>query len=102
RLHSIESFVISSVIDANSLRVRADTETERLYAMPGKAWLYELTPAFDVSLEATVINLEKNLCLVTLAPVGRSGSVPGLSLCVPAIWSERLVQDPVVYLMETR
>ena len=110
RLHSIESFVISSTIDAhpimafgsNSPRRDVESEAERLYVMPGKAWLYEFTPAFAVSLEATVINTERDLCLVTLAPVGPMRSVPGLSMCVPTMWSERLIQDPVVYLMETR
>jgi len=101
RLHSIENFLISSTIDVNAPSKRVDVTTERLYAMPGKAWLYELTPAYDVSLEATVINTERNLCMVTLAPVGLTQSVPGLSVCVPTIWSERLVQDPVIYLMET-
>lgn len=111
RLHSIESFVISSTIDVNvitpafgsrSAGGHTDSESERLYAMPGKAWLYEFTPSFDVSLEATVINKERNLCLVTLAPVGLGGSVPGLSHCVPTMWPKRLIQDPVLYLMETR
>jgi hypothetical protein len=111
RLHSIESFVISSTIDlylitpafgTNAKSDHVDQQTERLYAMPGKAWLYEFTPSFDVSLEATVINMERNLCLVTLAPVGPMHSVPGLSHCVPTIWPKRLVQDPVIYLMETR
>jgi len=101
RLHSLENFLISSTIDVNAPSKRVDVTTERLYAMPGKAWLYELTPAYDVSLEATVINTERNLCMVTLAPVGLTQSVPGLSVCVPTIWSERLVQDPVIYLMET-
>jgi hypothetical protein len=111
RLHSIESFVISSTIDAhlitpafgsNAKSGHVDSQTERLYAMPTKAWLYEFTPSFDVKLEATVINIERNLCMVTLAPVGPGRSVPGLSLCVPTIWPKRLIQDPVLYLMETR
>ena len=111
RLHSIESFVISSTIDvfvispgfgSNTPGGHVDSESERLYAMPGKAWLYEFTPGFDVSLEATVINKERNLCMVTLAPVGPMRSVPGLSFCVPTTWSKRLIQDPVLYLMETK
>lgn len=109
RLHSIESLVISSTIDlylitpafgSKAKSGHVDQQTERLYVMPGKAWLYEFTPSFDVSLEATVINIERSLCMVTLAPSMRS--VPGLSVCVPTIWSKRLVQDPVIYLMETR
>lgn len=111
RLHSIESLLISSTIDlhvitpafgSNSPGGHVDQETERLYAMPGKAWLYEFTPSFDASLEATVINRERNLCFVTLAPVSLSRSIPGLSVCVPATWSKRLIQDPVFYLMETK
>lgn len=111
RLHSIESFVISSTIDShlipspfeNSSPGRdVESEAERLYVMPGKAWLYEFTPDFAVSLEATVVNKDRNLCLVTLAPIGLSRSVPGLSLCLPTVWPERLVQDPVLYLMETK
>ena len=38
--------------------------------------------------------------MVTLAPPMRS--VPGLSFCVPTIWPKRLVQDPVIFLMETK
>ena len=111
RLHSIESFVISSTIDAflitpafgsYSKGGHTDSEAERLYAMPGKAWLYEFTPSFVVSLEATVINVERNLCLVTLAPVGPARSVPGLSECVPTMLPQRLIQDPVLYLLETK
>lgn len=111
RLHSIESFVISSTIDAylitpafgsNAKSGHTDSEAERLYAMPGKAWLYEFTPDFDVSLEATVINKERNLCMVTLAPVGPMHSVPGVSFCLPGTWPQRLIQDPILYLMETR
>ena len=101
RLHSIESFVISSTIDVNAPAQRVDVIAEHLYAMPGKAWIWEYTADFDTSLEATVINMERNLCMVTLAPVGAMHSVPPLSFCVPTIWSQRLVQDPVIYLMET-
>jgi len=57
RLHSIESFVISSTIDVHVIDPgfgskspggHVDQETERLYAMPGKAWLYEFTPQFNL------------------------------------------------------
>ena len=102
RLHSVESFLISSMIDVNAPHGGGETKTERLYAMPGKAWLYEFTPHFSVSLEATVINTNRDLCMVTLAPIGPMHSVPGLTFCVPTIWSERLIQDPVIYLMETK
>ena len=111
QLHSVNSFVISSTIDifVNSSifgeqprTSHVDSETERLYVMPGKAWLYEFTPSFSVSLEGTVMDTERNLCLVTLAPIGPMHSVPGLTPCVPTIWSERLIQDPVIYLMETK
>ena len=102
RLHSIDSFLISSTIDAFRPSGHTDTTTERLYVMPGKAWLYEFTPDFDVSLEGTVMNNDMGLCLVTLAPVGPMHSVPGLTPCLPTRWSERLIQDPVIYLMETK
>ena len=113
RLHAIESFVISSTIDYHLItpafgtyvspgHADSESERERLYAMPGKAWLWEYTPQFHVSLEATVMNMERNLCMVTLAPIGPMRSVPGLSFCVPTLWTQRLIQDPALYLMETR
>jgi hypothetical protein len=111
RLHSINSFVVSSTSDHHvvslpfndyPLRPHVETQNERLYVMPGKAWIYELTPDYDTSLEAKVMNLDRNFCMLRLAPVGPMGSVPGLSFCVPTIWTESLIQDPVVYLMETK
>ena len=51
-------------------------------------------------MDATVINIERNLCMVTLSPA--SGDVPSLSPCLPTTWAERLIQDSVIYLMETR
>jgi hypothetical protein len=100
RLQSIENFLITSTIDVEAPRGGGLTETERLYAMPGRAWLYEFTPHFDVSLEATVINTKSNLCMVTLSPA--RGDVPSLSYCLPTTWAARLIQDPVIYLMETK
>ena len=100
RLRSIQNFLISSKIDVEAPRGGGMTETERLYALPDKAWVYTLTPHFDVSLDATVINLERNLCLVTLSPA--RGDVPQLSRCLPTTWQERLIQDPIIYLMETK
>jgi hypothetical protein len=102
RLHAVENLLISSSVDVRAKRGSAITETERLYAMPGRAWIFKLTPDYDVSLEATVINPDRSLCSVTMYPVGSSGSVPGLSLCLPTTPLEYLVQDPVIYLMETR
>ena len=99
RLHSVRNFLISSNIDVEAPKGSGITETERLYVLPGKAWIYQFTPHFDVSLEATVINMERNLCMVTLAPA--RGDVPPLSSCVPTTWAARLIQDPVIYLMET-
>ena len=102
RLHSIESFVISSTIDVNAPSKRVDVMTEHLYVMPGKAWIWEYTPAYDVSLEGTVINMDRDFCRVTLWPVGPMHSVPSLSFCVPTILPQRLIKDPVIYLMETK
>jgi hypothetical protein len=62
RLHSIQSFVISSTIDVNAPAKRVDVMTEHLYVMASKAWIWEYTPAFDVSLEATVINMDRDFC----------------------------------------
>ena len=67
--------------------------------MPGKAWIYTYTPEFDVSLDATVINKERHFCWLTLAP--KSNGVPGLSPCIPDTPIQYLVQEPVIYLMET-
>jgi hypothetical protein len=75
------------------------TEVHWLHALPGKAWLHEYTPEFFVSLDATVINIERNLCMKTLSPA--RGDVPPLSLCLPTTYAERLIQNPIIYLMET-
>ncbi len=99
RLQSINNFLISSMIDTEAQRGNSTTEAERLYAMPGKAWIYTITPTFDVSVDATVINHERNFCMVTLSPAG--GGVPPLSHCLPTTPVQYLIQDPVIYLMET-
>lgn len=104
RLHSIENFLISSQVNVHTpgkiAVTTVTTETERLYVMPQKAWVYESTPQYDVSLEAKLINFDHNFCAVTLAPAG--GDVPGLSPCLPTVPFEYLVQHPVIYLMETK
>jgi hypothetical protein len=105
RLHAVENLLISSakhvhIPGAYGVVRTTDTESERLYVMPEKAWIYELTPQFDVSLEAKLINFEQNFCAVTLAPA--RGGVPGLSHCLPTTPFEYLVQHPVIYLMETK
>jgi len=98
RLHSIHNLLISSTIDVRDRNGSHEKETERLYLMPGGAWIYTYTPDFTVSLDVTVINKERQFCWVTLAP---ARSVPGLSLCIPSTPVKYLVQDPVIYLMET-
>lgn len=104
RLHSVQNLLISSTKHVHIPRgyfvKTTTTESERLYVMPEKAWIYELTPEFDVSLEATLINFEQDFCTVTLAPA--RGGVPGLSFCTPTTPFEYLVQHPVIYLMETK
>ena len=104
RLHSIENLLISSTKNVHipgKIKVTTTTtQSERLYVMPEKAWIYELTPQFDVSLEAKLINSERDFCAVTLAPA--RGGVPGRSFCLPTTQFEYLVQRPVIYLMETK
>jgi hypothetical protein len=99
RLHSIENFLISSTIDVRTQMRSTEKETERLYVMPGKAWIYTYTPDYSVSLDVTVMNKERQFCWVTLAP---SNSVPGLTPCIPSTPIKYLVQDPIIYLMETK
>lgn len=101
RLLAVENFLITSTVDGQAKRGSAITETERLYAAPGKAWIFKYTPDYDVSVEATVINPGRNLCMVTMGPVGSSGSVPQFSYCTPTTPTEYLAQDPLIYLMET-
>ena len=104
RLEGVENLLISSTKNVHipgKIAVKTTTtESERLYVMPEKAWIYEWTPQFDVSLEAKLINFEHNFCAVTLAPA--RGDVPGLSFCTPTTPFEYLVQHPVIYLMETK
>jgi hypothetical protein len=100
RLHSVQNFLTSGEIHVDALKGSHMSEVQWLRALPGKAWLYEYTPEFKVSLDATVINIERNLCLKTLSPA--RGDVPGVSLCLPTTYKERLIQDPIIYLMETQ
>jgi hypothetical protein len=99
RLHSVQNLLISSTIDVRAQRGSCVREAERLYAMPGKAWIYTFTPEFDVSVDATVINNERNFCMVTLSP--EASGVPRLSPCIPTTPIQYLILDPVIYLMET-
>ena len=99
RLHSVQNFLTSGEIHVDALKGSHMSEVQWLRAMPGKAWLYEYTSEFKVSLDATVINLERNLCVTTLSPA--RGNVPPRSLCLPTTYPERLIQDPIIYLMET-
>jgi len=101
RLHSIQNLLISSTIDVRAQRGSNIKETERLYVMPGKAWIYTYTPEFDVSLDATVINKERHFCWLTLAPKSNGNGVPELSPCIPETPIQYLIQEPIVYLMET-
>lgn len=99
RLHSVQNFLTSGEIHVDALKGSHMSEVQWLRVLPGKAWLYEFTSEFQVSLDATVINIERNLCLKTLSPA--RGDVPSLSLCLPTTYMERLIQDPIIYLMET-
>lgn len=100
RLHSVQSFLITGEIHVDAVSGSHMTEVQWLHALPGKAWLYEYTPEFKVYLDATVINIERNLCMKTLSPA--KGDVPSLSLCLPTTYAERLIQNPSIYLMETK
>jgi len=100
RLQSIQNLLISSTIDVRTQRGFNLTDTERLYVMPKKAWIYTFTPQLDVSLDATVMDIERNFCMVTLAPA--SNDVPSLSMCLSSTPIKFLIQDPVIYLMETK
>jgi hypothetical protein len=99
RLRSIKSLLISSTVDVQAQRWSGTTDAERLYVMPGKVWRYTFTPDERVSLDATVINNEFDLCAVTLWP-GSSGVSP-LSRCIPTTPLQYLIEDPFIYLMET-
>ena len=98
RLHSIENFLISSTLDVRDRHGSIETETERLYVMPGKAWIYTYSPELTLSLDVTVINTERGICWVTLTP---SHTAPTFSPCIPSTPLKYLVQDPVIYLLET-
>src|SRR5205085_1011094 len=95
-----QSGIIQSQNGILSQRSHVETETERLYGMPGKAWIYTHTSSYDVSVDATVINSERELCMVTLSPA--RGGVPPLSPCLPTTPAQYLILDPVIYLIETK
>ncbi len=98
RLRSVKSLLITSTVYARAPRGSNTKEAVRLYAMPGRAWVYTYTEAFDVKIDAAVLNKERGLCLSTLAP---AHGVNGLSPCVHETWAQYLVQDPFIYLLET-
>ncbi len=102
RLHSIQNYLVSSTINVEAQRGGSYTEKERLHAFPGRAWLFEYTEEFDIEVEATVINVERNLCMVTLAPASIGSGIPGVSYCLPTTFAESVVQDSIIYLMETK
>jgi hypothetical protein len=99
RLRSVQSLLISSTVDVQAQRWSGATEAERLYVMPGRVWRYTYTSDLRVSVDATVINNERNFCAATLWP-GSSGVLP-LSTCLPTTPLQYLLQDPIIYLMET-
>jgi hypothetical protein len=98
RLQSIQNLLISSTVYVRAQRGSNVKDAVRLYAMPGRVWVYTWTEAFDVKLDATVINTERKLCLVTLAP---AHGVSGLTPCIPETWTQYLIEDPFIYLLET-
>lgn len=102
RLHSIENYLVSSTIHVEALRGGHTTEAVWLYALPGKAWLYEYETNrhFEYFMTATVLNLGRNFCFVTLAPA--IGDIPKLSHCLPTVPAEKLIQNSAIYLMETK
>lgn len=99
RLRSIKSLLITSTIYERAPVNSNTKDAVRLYAMPGRAWVYTRTPEFHVSLDATVLNTGRKLCTVTLAPAG--SGVPSLSPCLAETWTQYLIQDPFIYLLET-
>ena len=100
QLYSTQNYPTFVTGDVPNQIGRSETLTERLYAGPGKAWIYTYTPGHDVSLDATVINRDRNFCVVTFAPA--AGGVPALSACIPETPIQYLLQDPLIYLMETK
>ena len=90
--------MISSEIYTQSLKNdrTSNTETERLYVMPDKAWIYTSTPDLRTSLDATVINFQHRFCMTTLSPPFL------LTPCIPDVPLEYLLEDPAIYLMETK
>ncbi|HEX8115798.1 MAG TPA: hypothetical protein VF521_00875, partial [Pyrinomonadaceae bacterium] len=99
RLRSIKSLLISSTVYARAPRGSNTKDAVRLYAMPGKVWAYTYTEEFDVKIDATVVNAGRKLCTVTLAP--ESYGVRPLSICLAETWTQYLIQDPFIYLLET-
>lgn len=99
RLHSIQSLLITSTVDARAPKGSNTKDAVRLYAMPGRVWVYTYTEQFDVKIDATVINTDRKLCTLTLAPA-RHGVSP-LSRCLPETMTQYLLQDPFIYLLET-
>lgn len=93
RLQSVQNLLISSTVEFSG---GSREETERLYVMPAKAWIYTHNPENRTSLDATVMNFEHKFCMVTLSPPF------SLSPCLPETPLQYLVQDPVIYLMETK
>jgi hypothetical protein len=96
KLHSVQNLVISSSYEAGTT-----TETERLYAMPNRAWIYLFNPAWKAPGPTDVFSVIGGNDLTTRRLPASSYNLRSTAL---ALHHEVkfLIQEPLIYLMETR
>ena len=100
RLHAIKNLLIVSKVKVDARRQVDLMETRRLYVLPDRAWLQATTPALGFSIEARVSSIEDGICRVTVSP--KHANVRSVSPCLLTEWGTHLMQDPIVYLLETQ
>ncbi len=100
RLHAVENLQIVSKVKVEAPTSLGLMETRRLYVLPDRAWLRASSAAFPGGLEATIFSIDRRLCTVKITP--SEANLPGGSPCSLPGWSAHLIQDPVMYLLETK
>lgn len=99
RLYSIQNVLIVSKVNIEAPQRLGPNETRKLYILPDQALLHASSEQSGVVMEAIVFSIERNLCTVKISP---GQAAPGTSPCSLTTWGPHLVQDPVIYLLETK
>ncbi len=99
RLHAIQNVLMVSRVSIEAPQWPGLSETRKLYVLPDQAWLRASSSQSGVVLEASIQSIERKLCTVKISP---AQAAPVTSPCSLSMWDLHLIQDPVIYLLETR